>query len=51
MVDTATKKSTFLRFHILGVVAIGLLFPIDEMSLESAIEYALKHSATMKLAF
>ena len=51
MVDTATKKSTFIRFHIFGVVAIGLLFSIEEMSLELAIEYALKHSATMKLAF
>ena len=50
MVDTATKKSTFLRFHILGVVAIGLLFPIEEMSLDAAIEYALEHSTAMKLA-
>ena len=50
MVDTATKKSTFLRFHLFGVVAIGLLFPIEEMSLELAIEYALEHSTAMKLA-
>ena len=50
MVDTATKKSTFIRFHIFGVVAIGLLFSIEEMSLELAIEYALEHSTAMKLA-
>ena len=50
MVDKATKKYTFLRFHILGVVAMGLLLPIEEMSLKSAIEYALEHSTAMKLA-
>ena len=50
MVDTATKIPNFLYFHILGVVAIGLLFPIEEMSLDSAIEYALEHSTAMKLA-
>ena len=50
MVDTGTKTPNFLYFHILGVVAIGLLFPIEEMSLDSAIEYALEHSTVMKLA-
>ena len=50
MVYTATKIHNFLYFHILGVVAIGLLFPIEEMSLDSAIEYALEHSTAMKLA-
>ena len=37
MVDTATKKYNYLYFHILGVVFIGLLFPIEEMSLDMAI--------------
>jgi len=50
MVDTTINQSTFLRCHILGAVVIGLLFPIEEMSLESAIEYALEHSTAMKLA-
>ena len=50
MIDTETKIPNFLYFHILGVVAIGLLFPIEEMSLDSAIEYALEHSTAMKLA-
>ena len=50
MVDTATKKYKYLYFHVLGVVVIGLLFPIEKMSLESAIEYALANSTAMKLA-
>ena len=50
MIDTATKIPNILYFHILQVVAIGLLFPIEEMSFESAIEYALEHSTAMKLA-
>ena len=50
MVDIATEKSTFLCCYIFGVVVTGLLFPIEEMNLELAIEYALEHSTAMKLA-
>ena len=50
MVDTATNFAAFFRFHIIGFAMLGLLFPIEEMSLESAIKYALKNSTAMKLA-